>query len=275
MKRSSRFSLLVVFSLAGATGLGCRAVDTQVSPIVSQTAVGEYACGPCALVNALLRARHPYRQALQSLDGLSTVDQARELASRFGAQPSQVEAGQRMFQRERGITWVDLHAATNHWFEGVGVPPLAGGFLDRRKGEPLSEHMQRVHRLLQRSIEVGMPVVASVRSFAPAPADDGGHLWHGLVGHYIAITDVSLLTSGDKGFTIRYVDSETGAEESGYVSFDEARNFTAAKGDWSKWEWLVDRPFLVVTAPSLRLGTELQPWHLRTVIVLNYALYAH
>ena len=36
-------------------------------------------------------------------------------------------------------------------------------------------------------------------------------------------------------------------------------------------EWISDRPFLLVTAPSLRLGTQAQPWHLRTIIILNFA----
>jgi hypothetical protein len=50
-------------------------------------------------------------------------------------------------------------------------------------------------------------------------------------------------------------------------------DFTAAKGNAEKWEWLTDRPFLCIVAPSLRLQTQTTPWSSRTVIILNYAIY--
>ena len=82
------------------------------------------------------------------------------------------------------------------------------------------------------------------------------------------------IDDGEKGFRFTYADSFTGRLETGYAHVDEARNFTAAKGDEKRWEWLTDRPFLLVTAPTLRLSTQKQPWQLRTIITINYAVYA-
>ncbi len=82
-----------------------------------------------------------------------------------------------------------------------------------------------------------------------------------------------MLAVNEMGFRFGYADSATGRIDYGYAYVDEARDFIAAKGNAEKWEWLHDRPFLLVTAPSLRLRTQTVPWSARTIIILNYAIY--
>jgi hypothetical protein len=244
-------------------------------PVVAQATLGENACGPCAVVNALLRAKAPYADALQSVAGATPLEKAGDLVRRFGQAPSEAYAGEMAYDPNRGITWADLTACVNALLKERQAPPLAGDYLDRRRDEPLEDHLRRVHRLLAASLRKGVPVVTSVRSFAPQPKEGGEHAWAGLNGHYVTITAVQeRIDDGEKGFRFTYADSFTGRLETGYAHVDEARNFTAAKGDAKRWEWLTDRPFLLVTAPTLRLSTQMQPWHLRTIITLNYAIYA-
>jgi hypothetical protein len=244
-------------------------------PVVSQKPLGVNACGPCAVVNALLRAKPPYRDVLESLEGDTPAEKARTLIGRFGKTPSKAYDGEMAYQPERGITWVDMTACLNALLKDRQAPSLEGSYLDRRRDEPLGDHLRRIHGILAASIRKGMPVVTSVRSFAPKPKKEGEHVWTGLNGHYITITAVQeRIDKDEKGFRFMYADSFTGRLDTGYAHVDEARNFTAAKGDAKRWEWVSDRPFLLVTAPSLRLSTQKQPWHLRTIIILNYAVYA-
>ncbi len=244
-------------------------------PVVAQETLGENACGPCAAVNALLRARAPWRDALKALEGETPLDKAGDLLKRFSRSPSEAYPGEMAYDPKRGITWRDLEACFNAFLRERQAPPLKGDYLDRRSDESLDGHLRRVHDLLAASIRKGVPVVTSVRSFAPRLNDGGEYVWTGLNGHYVTVTAVQeRIDDGEKGFRFTYADSFTGRIEKGYAHVDEARNFTAAKGDSKRWEWRTDRPFLVVTAPSMRLSTQKQPWYLRTIIILNFAVYA-
>lgn len=244
-------------------------------PLVKQARLGENACGPCAVVNALLHAAGPYRGIMGTIEGESPHAKAEDLIRRFSSTPSEAYDGEMAYAPERGITWVDLAVCLNTLLAGRGIPPLENSFLDRHKDEALDEHVRRIHHLLAESIRKGMPVVTSIRSFAPKQRDDGKHEWAGLHGHYITILSVQeRVADGEMGFRFTYSDSFTGKIETGYAFADKARNFTAAKGDGKQWEWVPDRPFLLITAPTLRLGTQKQPWHLRTIITLNHAVYA-
>jgi hypothetical protein len=81
------------------------------------------------------------------------------------------------------------------------------------------------------------------------------------------------LPENEKGFRFGFADPYTGRVEYGYVHAEEARNFTAARGNAEVWEWVTDRPFPLVTAPSLRLKTQDAPWFARTLITLNHAVF--
>ena len=120
-----------------------------------------------------------------------------------------------------------------------------------------------------------MPVITSFRSFAPSWNEKKKEWeWEGLFQHFVAVVSVQeTLAEGEKGFSFAYADSHTGRLEHGYANIDEARNFTAAKGNTERWVWRTDRPFLLVTAPSLRLKTQEQPWYVRTIITLNYGVF--
>jgi hypothetical protein len=274
MRLGRRALLIGLLSVTAGIPRAAAEPGQSEPPVVAQATLGENACGPCAVVNALLRAKAPYADVLQSVAGETPLEKAGDLVRRFGQAPSDAYAGEKAYDPKRGITWVDLTACVNALLKERQAPPLEGSYLDRHRDEPLEDHLRRVHQRLASSIRKGVPVVTSVRSFAPEPKEGGDHVWKGLNGHYVAITSVQdRVDDGEMGFRFTYADSFTGRLDTGYAHVDEARNFTAAKGDEKRWEWLTDRPFLLVTAPSLRLGTQKQPWHLRTIITLNYAMY--
>lgn len=223
------------------------------------------------------------RARLDSIDRTTLVDKARSLLQRFEKTPSVVYENKMRFDPAIGMSCGDLEACTRQVVENALAPRgrLVGRFLDRGQGfatstEALALHLRRVHAYFRGSLALGMPVLFSLRSFAPNRDPKSGEwTWRGLFGHFVTIVEVQrTLARSDKGFRFVYLDPETGTRESGYISYDEARNFTAAKGNSQRWKWLTNRPFLTVTAPSLRLGTQRAPWFVRTLILANYAIYA-
>jgi hypothetical protein len=242
--------------------------------VLTQAEVGENACGPCALINSLSRGDDQLKRLLERLPGKTSHDKLRQLIKDYGSKPSEEYKGKKpRYQEASGITWVDMRHFVSDLFADRDLGPIQGSYLDRDKKEPLADHLQRVHRLLARSLAAGFPPVLSIRSFYAK--DQGKEFrWEGLHGHWVTLVEIPKeLAENEKGFRFGYADSVTGKVEYGYVYYDEARSFAAAKGNAEKWEWLHDRPFLCITAPSLRLLTQTAPWSARTVIILNYAIY--
>jgi hypothetical protein len=100
-----------------------------------------------------------------------------------------------------------------------------------------------------------------------------------LAGHFVVIVELQpKLLDNDKQFGFRYVDSLTGKIESAHVALEQARPFSATRSfavarDGSlEWQWVEGYPYLVVTAPSLRLSTDKEPWQARTIIVLRHVV---
>jgi hypothetical protein len=261
---------LLVALAAGCAGGGAPG-------IVSQAAIGENACGPAAVLNALLWGRPELRAVAARLPGETAEQKVLALIERYGRRPSEAYGPPRTrYADASGVTWVDLTALVNDLLAEHGIAPLRGRYLDRSAGEALEDHVRRVHRALQGSLRRGVPALLSLRSFAPTRRSGGeGYEWSGLMGHWVTVVSVQEeVAENEKGFRFTYLDPATGKAEHGYVFCDEARNFTAAKGDAERWEWKGDRPFLLVTAPSLRLLTQSQSWHVRTIVTVNYAVYA-
>ena len=254
------------------------AQEPQDKPaVLTQAEVGDNACGPCVLINSLARGDAKLKSLLDVIPGETRHDQVRHIIKKYGSKPSEEYKGKKpRYQETSGITWIDMRHIVNELFADYELDPVQGTYLDRGKKEPLAEHLKRVHRLLARSLKAGFPPLLSVRSFYAKDQGKEGKefLWEGLHGHWVTVVDIQPdLADNEKGFRFGYADPSTGKIEYGYAYFDEARSFTAAKGNAEKWEWLTDRPFLCVVAPSLRLQTQTTPWSSRTVIILNYAIY--
>jgi len=106
------------------------------SPVVLQATLGENACGPCAVVNTLLRARAPYADVLRAVEGGTPLEKAGGLVRRFGQAPSEAYAGEMAYVPKRGITWTDLTTCVNALLKERQAPPLEGIYLDRLSTNP-------------------------------------------------------------------------------------------------------------------------------------------
>lgn len=245
--------------------------------IVSQKAIGEFACGPCAFVNCLSWGSPSLRASVKKIKGATLEDKVKKLIELYGSKPSEGYAKKRpRYEETSGLTWVDMVYFGNDFLRAKGFSwRLKGQYLDRGEKETLSVHLRRVHQRYQKSIKKGVPVVTSIRSFGPYYDEEKkAHFWKGLAGHWVTVVKVQeTIADNEKSFWFQYVDPFTGKLEHGTIYFDEARNFTVIKGDSKNYKWVGNRAFLCINAPSLRLYTQDQSWYFRTVITLNYAVY--
>lgn len=242
--------------------------------VVAQKELGENACGPCAFYNGLVLGDASLAEVARRLPGADAPEKIRGLIGTYGRRPSEEYGGKKpRYTEDAGMSWRDLLGLANDVYADHGLPPARGSYLDRSKGEATVDHVLRIHGLLRRSLDAGFPPLVSFRSFE-ARRQGEEFLWHGLFGHWVTVVEVpSSLPQNEKGFRFGYADPYTGRVEYGYVHVDEARNFTSARGNAETWEWVSDRPFCLVTAPSLRLKTQDAPWFARTLITLNYAVF--
>lgn len=203
------------------------------------------------------------------------MQKAKEIIKRYGQRESPSLRDGRSVYRNDGVACPDMLRLANWVREDRGLSELEGGYLDRGEAEELSDHLPRVHEKLKKSIDAGVMPIISLRAFGPKYYDELEEwLWDPLGSHFVTIIEMQEeIAEGEKGFRFRFADSATGKIEAGYVHLSEARNFVAMRGDQRNWKWKKDRPFLLVTAPSLRLHTQKKEWFLRTIITLNYGIY--
>lgn len=250
------------------------------TPVVAQTKIGDKACGPCSVLNALKWGGRHERSAVKELPGGNDLDRVRELISNYGAVPSEVNKNRPRYREKGGMTYQELLAMTQDVLADAGLKPVTGAFFDRQENDAPKAHLRRVYDQLRTSLDAGFPPMVIIRSFAPGkpekPKKDGdGFVWNGLYGHWVAVVGLpDELPEGAFGFTVQLADSWTGQVQEGYVYEEQFRNFTAAKGDDLKWEWpKTPRPFLLITLPGLSLGMADTPWYLRGHLTFNYGIF--
>lgn len=243
--------------------------------VLHQNFVHREGCGPCALVNHLQFGTEQERAVFEKLRGKTAAAKAKEIIKRYGRRQSPTYRDGRAVFREDGVTWEDMTRLAN-WVRGdQDLPKLSGNYLDRKKNEDLGDHLARVHGSLKKSLDAGVKPIISFRAFAPKFYEENGlWIWDPLKGHFVTILEIqAAIAEGEKGFRFRFADSGTGKIETGYAFISEARNFVAIKGDRRNWKWVDKRAFLLVNAPSLRLGTQEKEWFLRVIITLNHAVF--
>lgn len=284
-------TLCLVFALLHNAHSG-DAPKPESFTVVSQKSISGTACTGCSLYHLLANGRPELQKIANALPGGSPENRVRHLLEKYGAGPSTVYPNRARYSAKTGgLAAEDMSGFVNDCLKEFGQQPLATGYLDRKEGETPAQHLRRVHALLLKSLQAGVPPIVNVRSYSAAKdkvkdneKDNDDYSWYGLYGHSITILDVDpVLRENDKGFRFWYAESDTGHEkasvESAYASL-AARNFTAPRkfsvlpDKTEKWEWVSNSPFLVVTAPAMPLNTEKEPGYKRTLITLRHAVYA-
>lgn len=254
------------------------------------------ACVPTTLLNALRCGPPAWQAVWRALPGGDPRGRLDGLLAAFGGLPSQVDAGKPLFRDDVGVKADDIPVLFNALLVAHHQAPLSGTYLDRRDGESAVACLRRVHALLRASLAAGIPVVASIRSFAalrappagglagdgkdggstPAVAPTSGQVefsWSGIGAHVVLIVAVPrTLESWQAGFAVRYADPWIGALAEGYVRSEERRGSMAVKGSGETDFVWKDNAFLQIDAPGLDLGTSRLPWYERSFFTLNYAV---
>ena len=243
--------------------------------ILEQFNVAPYACGPCSIINQVLLSTPAERAGYEKIDGKTAAAKARSIIEKYAQRPSLTYGDGKPTMRKEGISWADMKSLTNWVREDIDLPLLQGSYLRRVPPEGGQPHVKRVHQIFKESIDGGvLPIINFISQSAYQDPGSGEWLWGSLMGHLCTLMEVQEeLAENEQGFRFRYADSQTGKIETGYLHFSEARNFAAFDGDPKTGKWAKHRPFLVVTAPSLKMKTDKEDWQVRTEIVLNYAVY--
>ena len=295
-------NLFTTLLLAVVLAVSIRADDAM---ILNQDPIGDNACGPCALVNFLANSAERYRTAFEKAPGRTMEDKARWIVKEFGSKPSVVfENGPRYSEkvtyatktpsgdnappsRNSGMQPSDLAATANDVAKALGLPGFESVPLDIAADETPETHLTRVHSRLKSSVEKGLPCIVSLRAFAPRPKNmekaDSELLyqdfaWEVVGGHYVVVTSVqSTLREGEAGFTFEFLDSATGKKGYGFANCELKRDVPSKKYDgWLRFggqHWHKSKtPYLLVTCPTLDLGSSDTRSRLRVNIVLNHAL---
>lgn len=252
-------------------------VAVDVHAAVDQHTVGSKACGPASVLNALIFGNRRFRAACKKIEGKSPGEKLAALIEKWGETRSGDYGKGNRWRSGGGVSPHDLRDMINDALGARGAERLTGRFLDRTPGEDPGKYVKRVHASFRRSLEKGVPVIVSLRSFAPdRTGKNESIVWNGLGGHYVLLYKVpESLEAAERGFSFEYLDPNGPKIGTGYIYFEGLRNFTAAKGNSEKWIWLKDSPFLLVNAPSLNtLKLQKQKWYWRTIVTLNHAIGA-
>jgi hypothetical protein len=272
-----RWLRLIVFTVFATHA--CLYAD-EAPKIVSQKRIGEMACGPCSLLNALKFGGKAERAAVEEIEGDDDDERVKAIIEEYGRGPSDIYPDRPRYRDKGGMADLELLGMVNDFLSDAELPPVVGGPLDRTKEEAPGVHLRQVHRKLRRSLDAGFPPIVILRSFIikskekPKKGEDA-FVWWGQSGHWMTVVDLpEELEEGDLSFVMRVVDPWTGRTQQCFIHEEQFRNFTAAKGDDRKWVWpTVPQPYLIATMPALALGTKGSPWYLRTNIVLSYGIY--
>jgi hypothetical protein len=248
-------------------------VPVPSEKIIRQGLLSENACGPAAILNALQFGNENLQSVYQKIPGESANDKLIYIADHYGKNASVVEKGKTLFGIDRGMMADDILPFFNAILGQYNVPQLQETYGDLAVGESTMAHLRRMHGYLVQSIRSGVPVVASIRSFATQKDPvDGQMKWQGVAAHVILITKVpGELQPFQKGFNFEFIDPSNGTVEEGYLHIEDIRGFAAIKGSGSEnFQWLDGSPFLLAVLPSLNLDTNRQEWSSRTLMTLNY-----
>lgn len=250
------------------------------APVVKQAPIGSEACGPCSVYNALQAGTADFRAVLAALPAGTPEDRVRHLITTHGTKPAVVHRGRfPRYTADGGMPADEMPLFLQDVLGGAGAPAgrtVVATWLERAADEPQDKHLRRVHATLKRHLDAGLPPIIDVQSYAARPTG-WRFLWDRLAGHFVVVVEVQpVIEDGDKQFWFRYADSLTGRVERAFASLEEARPYSATRHftpnpDGSlKWTWLEGFPYLVVSAPSLRMGTDREPFQSRTIIVLRH-----
>ncbi len=264
------------------SGLSRQAEGQELPQATTQSSASETAgqksqplsnCLECIL-NGLRYSSHN-SQLLKAIKGQTDAERNKQLMNEYGNKPSVDYATGARF-RSDGISSPDIQAVYNDFRSVHKLSPLSGSYLELHKGETAKQLSERVHNCLLHSLKQGEPPIIQIRSQAARfDSKTSQYVWERLNGYAVTVVGVPDTINPDGSFTVKYIDSVTGAKDE-LMIFNDPRNFGAYKDAGGKKTYLANplsRPFLAVCGPSLFLSTTGEQWYMRTLMYLYYGIY--
>ena len=247
----------------------------QKPKVLSQTKVGEKACGLCAYLNSLL---HSDDQAmLNSLDGESLEEKASSFGDKFGNRPSVYQGKpEPAYAKEYGIADLDLLEMVNASRTEAEKEKVVGSYLLRGEDESPKAFLKRIRKNISTSINRGFPPLLSVNSAKAILEPDGVIRWSRILGHWVCVTGIKFIS--DDLLILKVADSYTG-KLANLVLYNDQSNSAivpmsssySEDGEFS-WNWENSKDCLFICAPSLRLGRDEANWFQRRYVAASYLI---
>ncbi len=247
----------------------------QGHPIVDQRAYrdSENACGPAAILNFLQLGKESYQSAYEKILGKDDEVRIRFVIDRyFRNRPSTIHRDEPRWGIH-GIKPEDLLAGVNELLAEHQIGPVRGGYLDREADETTEEMIERIHRLVERSLEHEVTPILSLRSFFVRNDENDVPRWNVGRHHTVVVLKVSPLIS-NMGFTAIVLDPWKGQTRRIFVHREgNAQPFRALKGNHLRGRWISGQPFLQVITPEMNtLRPRDLAWSDRVIVTANYLI---
>ena len=274
-----------LIALASADLFADEASTNRWPKVVKQTDVGETTCVPCAIFDAFCFGDAKLANLATNLPGKSPAEKVQNLINLYGKKPSGYFHHRLRYSTDIGVGDADIAPFANDWMkQDVSETPVRGEYLTLHTNEIAQQHLDRVYRLLQHSLNAGFPPVLTLQSYV-AKKSIIHYCWYCQYRHSVTVVGIQALPpDGTPGFSMQVADSLSGRVLETYVYAEENHPFNAKIGYRLKSDdeeiptWgdvnSQDYPYLLILSPELEgeLQGQVQ-WHERTICTLEHAVY--
>jgi hypothetical protein len=260
-------------------GLLATFLQAEEPTVLSQKRIGKQSCGPCAFINSLRFAGD--EKALARLNGTTPEEKARHFISRYASAPSIYwKQDRKAYSKDEGINPTDLIGIINTFRKQQQQSDVEGQLLIKRNDENSAEFLDRIHRIISKSIAAGFPPILDIRSsVASKRGKSDKPLWYVLGGHWVCLVSVTKVESDNPLLMLRLADSYTGKIIGSLMCSAPPRKSKVAMRyrldalGKEKTTWIESSECLFLSAPGMPLGTQKAKWEERTYLNARYLIW--
>jgi hypothetical protein len=249
------FSLFIV---GLQTGKGqTNSILSRAREVISQSDIGDCACGPCAVFNAFQFGDPSLNNLADVLPGDVPADKVRALIDRYGSEPSVVTRTQPRYLANGGMWEDDLVPFINDCLKTGGDAPVRGERLALQGNETGNACLRRVYNELNHSLSAGFPPVVNLQAYTEHKGFFHDY-WKWMDGHFVTVVSVqkSLPQNASK-FSMWVADSQSGRVLEVFVYADQNRQAASLAGSQTQRSGKApvqlahEYPWLTIESPRL------------------------
>jgi hypothetical protein len=225
--------------------------------VISQSDIGDCACGPCAAFNAFQFGDPALNNLAATLPGDAPSDKVRALIRRYGGKPSVVTRTQPRYLAKGGMWEDDIVPFINDCLKTGGDAPIRGERLVRGDNESGNACLRRVYHELNHSLAAGFPPVVNLQAYTEHKSFFH-HDWKWMDGHFVTVIAVQdTLPQDASKFSMWVADSESGRVLEVSVYADQTRQSASLPGSRKQRSGKApaqidrDHPWLTIQSPKL------------------------